>query len=211
MTDSASTARSPEKATGRVAQRRRTRKAIVDATMSLLAQGVEPSINEIAEAADVARRTVYLHFPTLDQLLLDATVGLLSGAADTALGQIDSNDPRVRIAALVDALTANITEALPMGRRLVKLTVDAAAPAPGEPRRGYRRVRWIEAALEPLRTQLTSQQFEDLVSSVAMVVGWEAFIVLIDVRGLEPTSAGRICTHAAIAIIDAAVNEARAQ
>jgi AcrR family transcriptional regulator len=53
---------------GRVAQRRRTRRAIVDATMTLLSQGVEPSVNEIAAAADVSRRTVYMphapHAPT---------------------------------------------------------------------------------------------------------------------------------------------------
>ena len=62
----------------RPAQRRRTRKAIVDATMALLARGGKPSVEEVAAAADVSRRTVYLYFPTFDQLLIDATVGALS-------------------------------------------------------------------------------------------------------------------------------------
>lgn len=206
MSESAPTPGTPERTAGpgRVAQRRRTRKAIVDATMSLLAQGLEPSISDIAAAADVARRTVYLHFPTLDQLLLDATLGLVSTGADEALERMDSEDPRVRIAGLIDALTANIEDSLPMGRRLVKLTVDAPPPAEGQPRRGYRRVRWIEQALEPLRNKLPPNDFEQLVSQVALVVGWEAFIVLTDVRGLEPSSAREICTRAAIALIDAA-------
>ncbi|GAB0102063.1 hypothetical protein JMUB6875_10300 [Nocardia sp. JMUB6875] len=190
---------------GRVAQRRRTRKAIVDAAMALLARGANPSINEIAEAADVARRTVYLHFPTLDQLLLDATVGLISAGADEAIERTESADPRERIAVLVAALTGNIRESLPMGRRLVKLTVDAAPPEPGQPRRGFRRIGWIEWALDPLRDQLSPSAFEDLVSQVALVVGWEAFIVLTDVRGLEPETARDLCTRAAIALIDAAV------
>jgi predicted DNA-binding transcriptional regulator YafY len=43
--------------------------------MALLAQGAEPSVNDIAAAAEVSRRTVYMHFPTLDQLMLDATLG----------------------------------------------------------------------------------------------------------------------------------------
>ncbi|WP_040811543.1 TetR/AcrR family transcriptional regulator [Nocardia concava] len=190
---------------GRVAQRRRTRKAIVDATMSLLARGESPSISEIAEAADVARRTVYLHFPTLDQLLLDATVGLVSAGADEAIERTESADPRERIAVLVAALTDDIRESLPMGRRLVKLTVDAPPPAPGQPRRGFRRIGWIEWALEPLRDRLSPSAFEDLVSQVALVVGWEAFIVLTDVRGLEPERARELCTRAAVALIDAAV------
>ena len=52
---------------GRVRQRRRTRAAIVNAAAELLRQGqIAPGVNEIAEAADVSRRTIYQYFPTLD-------------------------------------------------------------------------------------------------------------------------------------------------
>ncbi|HEY2331461.1 MAG TPA: helix-turn-helix domain-containing protein, partial [Acidimicrobiales bacterium] len=53
---------------GRFRQRRRTRAAIVDAASELLRTGVTPSVGDVAEAADVSRRTVYLHFPTIEQL-----------------------------------------------------------------------------------------------------------------------------------------------
>jgi AcrR family transcriptional regulator len=59
---------------GRERQRRRTRKAIVDAAAELLGCGDNPSVAEIAEAADVSRRTVYLYFPTLEHLLADAAL-----------------------------------------------------------------------------------------------------------------------------------------
>src|SRR5262245_3794319 len=68
----------PASSPGRVAQRRRTRNAIVAATRQLIAEGNTPSIDEIAAAADVSRRTIYMYFPTVDQLVLDATAGLLS-------------------------------------------------------------------------------------------------------------------------------------
>jgi AcrR family transcriptional regulator len=42
----------------REAQRRRTRKAIVDAAMRLIARGTTPSVNDVAAEADVSRRTV---------------------------------------------------------------------------------------------------------------------------------------------------------
>ena len=42
----------------RPAQRRRTRKAIVDATIALLARGGTPSVADVAAAADVSRRTL---------------------------------------------------------------------------------------------------------------------------------------------------------
>src|SRR5512142_2969618 len=54
--------------------KRRTRKAIVDATAALLARGITPSMGEVADAAEVSRRTVYLYFSTLEQLLVDASL-----------------------------------------------------------------------------------------------------------------------------------------
>jgi AcrR family transcriptional regulator len=187
---------------GRIAQRRRTRRAIVDATMDLLARGHEPSVNDIAAAADVSRRTVYLHFPTLDQLVLDATAGLMNVDVDSALQQVASDDPRDRLTALVTELYANMERSAPLGRKLIKLTVDGPRPADG-PRRGYRRVGWLEWAVEATRATLTDKQFEDLVSSLALVIGWEAFIVLADVRGLSAAEARDVSLRAALALLDA--------
>ncbi|WP_191094045.1 TetR/AcrR family transcriptional regulator [Nocardia colli] len=201
MTRATSAAEGP----GRAAQRRRTRNAIVEATAALISSGAEPSVNDIAAAAEVSRRTVYLHFPSLDQLMLDATLGLLSADTDVALQHVTSTDPRVRIAALTHAMGVNIVESLPLGRRLVKLTVDAAPPAPNTPRRGYRRVRWIEWALAPMRDRMPAADFEELVSAVATVIGWEAFMVLIDIRAMAPDKAVDLCARTATTLVDAAL------
>jgi AcrR family transcriptional regulator len=196
--------------TGRFRQRRRTRAAIVAAAAEPLRAGRTPSINEVAEAADVSRRTVYLYFPTLDQLLLDATLGLLSQAAvDEAIESADiGDDASERVAAMIRAFSTMSTETLPLGRSLIRLTV---APADGEeephPRRGYRRGAWIERALEPLRPQLEPAAFELLVSGLAMVVGWEALIVLQDLRGLDPDEQLDTTLWAARALIRAALED----
>ena len=172
--------------------------------MTLLARGVEPSINDIAAEADVSRRTVYLHYPTLDQLLLDATVGLMNVDVDVALDQVRSDDARERLTILIRELYATMDQSLPLGRKLIKLTVDAPPPESGQPRRGHRRVRWLEWAVEPLRTSLTKRQFEDLISSLALVVGWESFIVLIDVRGLSVDAARKLTLRTALTLLDSA-------
>lgn len=196
---------------GRVAQRRRTRRAIVEAAAQLLAADRTPSVAEIAEAADVSRRTVYAYFPTLEQLLIDATAGALSNAGiDEALDpDAHGNDVRARVDALVRTLLDLSTEALPLGRRLIGLTVDTPPePQPfGAARRGYRRIEWIERAVEPLRDQLGAEQFERLVSGLALVIGWEAMIVLRDVRGLGPGEEEKVTTWAARALIDAMLAE----
>ena len=199
-----------EEESGRFRQRRRTRAAIVAAAAELLRAGKTPSVNDVAEAADVSRRTVYLYFPTLEQLLIDATLGMLSQTAvDEAIEAADTEgDPTERVAAMIRALHSISAESLPLGRSLIRLTV---APADGadafKPRRGYRRVSWIERALEPLRPHLDSAAFERLVSALAMVVGWEALIVLQDLRGLTAEEQLDTSLWAARALVRAALDE----
>lgn len=192
-----------DETTGRAAQRRRTRRAIVNATMDLLARGVDPSVNDIAEAAEVSRRTVYLHFPTLDQLLLDATVGVINVDVDAALAGVTTDDPHERLRTLVRELFRTMRESLPLGRRLIKLTVDAPEPSAGGARRGHRRIGWLEWVVEPLRADLPAKQVDQLVSSLCLVIGWEAFIALADVRGLSPRAAESLTLATAATLIDA--------
>jgi AcrR family transcriptional regulator len=250
---------------GRVRQRRRTRAAIVNAAAELLRQGqAAPGVNEIAEAADVSRRTIYQYFPTLDQLLLDATIGLLTQTdVDAAIEaasrhadasrQVDASrhidasrhaddaggvDAAARVDAMIRALGEAAASSLPLGRSLIRLTVDApavdtttgntttgdaaagGAPESGatagdataggvRPKRGYRRIAWIERALDPLRAELDDDLFEQLVSGIAMVVGWEALIVLQDLRGLEPDAQTRVSTWAARSLIQSTLDEQR--
>jgi AcrR family transcriptional regulator len=200
----------PQEETGRFRQRRRTRAAIVAAAADLLRAGQTPSVNDVAEAADVSRRTVYLYFPTLEQLLIDATLGMLSQAAvDEAIEAADTGgDAADRVAAMIRALSSMSTETLALGRSLIRLTVAPAEGVDGpSPRRGYRRVAWIERALEPLRPQLDAVAFERLVSALAMVVGWEALIVLQDLRGLSADEQAETSLWAARALIRATLDE----
>jgi AcrR family transcriptional regulator len=155
----------------------------------------------------VTRRTVYQYFPTLEHLLIDATLGLLDqSAVDEAIAAADpAGDAEARVVAMVTALAALSTEQLPLGRQLVRLTVEAPAGEPDSPRRGYRRVAWLETALEPLRSRLAPAEFERLVSALALVIGWEARIVLTDVRGLPADAQLDVQLWTARALIQAAL------
>jgi AcrR family transcriptional regulator len=196
---------------GRVAQRRRTRAAIIAATQRLLKDGPDPSIEEIAAEADVSRRTIYMYFPTLDQLVTDATSGLL--AEKTVDPLLDSPgfsaDPVERVDQFARSLLEIADEALPLGRRILRLTVDSE-PLPDAPRRGYRRMEWLARVVEPLRPQLTDEQYERLTSALAVVLGWEAMIVLRDVRGLDATDEERVMRWTARTLVTAMLAEAGA-
>ncbi len=197
---------------GRPAQRRRTRKAIVDAATQLVAAGRAPSIDEVARAADVSRRTIYLYFPTLDQLLIDATAGALSNATiDAALDEeASTGDPAARVEGLARRMLELAPATLPLGRQLIRLTVAAPDSEQAEsPRRGYRRIEWIERAVEPLRERLNDEQFERLVSALAVVIGWEAMVVLRDMRSLDPVQEQETISWASRALVNAMLDEAQ--
>jgi AcrR family transcriptional regulator len=203
----------PHPATSRPAQRRRTRKAIVDAATALLARGGTPSVAEVAAAADVSRRTVYLYFPTFEQLLLDATIGALSQASvDAAISAPEGSDVAARVERMVRALHHVSPEVERLGRALIRLTVERGPSTPGEqqPRRGYRRLEWIESALAPWRTRLGPARWRRLVAALAMVVGWEALVVQRDVCGLSATEGEQLSVWAAHAFLQATVRELRA-
>jgi AcrR family transcriptional regulator len=197
----------------RAAQKRRTRKAIIDAAIALLARGETPTVNDVAAAADVSRRTVYLHFPSFDQLLLDATIGALSQSpVDRAIEQASpGNDVEARVEQLVRAVHRVSPEVERLGRVLVRLTVDAAgdSPAEGATRRGFRRIEWIEAALSPWRERFHPARWQRLVASLAMVIGWEAMIVQRDVCGLNAADGEELSVWTARALLKAAFQEER--
>lgn len=185
----------------RQAQRRRTRKAIVEAASRLLAAGATPSVAEVAEAADVSRRTVYLYFPTLDQLLADAALEASRGSVEP---QLEAGATAVdRLEALVRAMQQGFAETEQLGRTIIRATVGQPSAGDGRPRRGYRRVEWLERALEPLRTTVPPERFERLVSALTLLIGWESMIVLQDLRGLDAQQAEEVCVWAARALLAA--------
>jgi AcrR family transcriptional regulator len=192
---------------GRERQRRRTRKAIIAAAAGLIARGASPSAAEIAQAAEVSRRTVYLYFPTLEHLLADAALEASRGTVEPRFEA--GEDPGTRLEALVRATHQGFAETEELGRTIIRHTVGAAGKRePGAPpRRGYRRVEWIERALEPLRDTLPPQRFERLVSALALLIGWEAMIVLQDVRGLDPAEVEEVCVWAARTLLAAETTE----
>lgn len=200
------------KGSGRVAQRNRTRRAIVEATMRLLGTGKALSVTDIAEAAEVSRRTVYMYFPTLEQLLLDATIGALTQhTIDSSIAEWTSKDPVKRIEHLSRAMNSQSRETLELGRSLIRLTVEGDTPTSGVPKRGYRRVEWIERALEPARSRMSKREFERLVSAVCLLIGWEPLIVLKDIRSLDADETDEVLVFAVRAVVESALAQAEAR
>jgi len=187
-------------------QKARTRRDLVAAALELLADGRTPTVSEVADAAEVSRRTAYRYFPSADQLMTEA---LLEGMRSDVERDIDGGSPNDGVAAGVDRLvnalhdlTVNNEHLL---RQMIRLTIDRYQIEPGVPPRPSRRLEYVEQALEPLRNQLAPGEYERLVHAMAVVIGIEARIVLRDICGLEDAQILETERWAAHALLAAAL------
>ena len=91
----------------RPGQRQRTRKDLLQAAARLLKDGRRPSLDEVAEAANVSRATAYRYFPGMEALLLEASLEVSVPEADVVLAGA-GDDPIERLEKIDDALTEMI-------------------------------------------------------------------------------------------------------
>jgi AcrR family transcriptional regulator len=197
---------------GRDRQKRRTRTALLAAAARLVAERKHPSVAEVAEAADISRRSAYRYFPTQEQMLVEATLEALRPRIAGAItaDRLDGTSDRVeaRLDRTVRVVQRETVASEPLLRSMIRLTVEGAGagdPAPPRPRRGYRRIHWIELALGPARTELGARKHRRLVSALALCVGIEALLVLRDICGLTVEEAEAVSRWAARSLLDASL------
>jgi len=209
----------PRRKPGRERQKHRTRTALLAAASRLVAEGKHPSVADVAEAADISRRTAYRYFPTQEQMLVEATLEALRPRIESTLASARPGGPGERIEARLDRTVRLVqretaaNEALL--RSMIRLTVEgpgeaAGAAAQQQPRRGYRRIRWIELALEPARAWLGPKKYRRLVAGLALCVGIEALLVLRDICGLSTEEAENVSRWVARALLDASLDHEEA-
>ena len=204
--------------TGRARQKGRTRSALLAAAVRLLTTGAHPSVAEVADAADVSRRTAYRYFPTQEQMLAEAALegvrGIITKAIEGPPGERrDGADVEARLDRAVQALQRSAADNEQLLRTMIRLTVGSGSAVPSSepalPKRGYRRIEWIALALEPVRTTLGKRRYERLLSAIAMCVGIEALIVLRDLRGLTERDAEEVSRWAAGTLLRASLDDAK--
>jgi TetR/AcrR family transcriptional regulator of autoinduction and epiphytic fitness len=127
----------------RAALKARHREAILDAARTLLEeQGPSFTVDELAERADVARRTVFNHFPSLDDVRVTVCAELLTVIVDelladvasapvgngTAAAMFDELAGAIRAADLPDAIST-ISRFLGSADEVISKKFDSAAEA----------------------------------------------------------------------------------
>ena len=192
-------------AVGRPNQRKRTRKDLLEAASRVMQRGEKPSLEAIAADALVSRATAYRYFPSLEALLLEASVDvafpdaaevLAPGLPDDALSRLLRVDTAMHDMVLANAaplrmFLAHALERSVRGDRDVDL-----------PLRQNRRSPLIEAALAPSREGLDPEA--PLAEALALIIGTEAMVTLQDVLQLDDARARAVKAWAIAALVAAA-------
>lgn len=186
----------------REAQRARTRKQILRAAAKLMEGGNTPSLEEVADAAEVSRATAYRYFPGIDALLGEAAVDTLIPEVDALFGDAGPQAPLERVLHVDETIDRASRQREAALRIMLARSLERSVQ-PGSrsvPLRQNRRVPMIEAALAPAADGLPPE----LVPALAMIVGTEGMIALSDVVRLEPDAARRVRAWAIEALLRAA-------
>ena len=190
--------------TGRTAQKRRTREALIAAARELVASGVTPTLDQVAGRASISRTTAYRYFPNQRALLAAAHP---ETAARSLLPQDPPEDPGERLSIVITAFTQLVVETEAQQRTMLRLSLQADGTDQGSlPLRQGRGIPWIVEALEPLRDTLSDEQVHQLALAIRTTAGIEALVWLTDVAGLERSPATHLMRWAAEALLQAAVN-----
>jgi AcrR family transcriptional regulator len=198
-----------------VAQKRRTKAALLAAATRLVAAGKNPTVTEVADAANVSRRTAYRHFPTQEQLLVEGALEGLRPEVELAISSSlpadtsQLNDVRcaeLQLDALLKVMHRTALDNEPLLRTMIRLT---AGRSPGSrPVRGSRRVDWITSAVLPVKRRLGAKAFDRLISALTSCVGMDSLFLLQDTRGLSAAAAERVTHWTARALLAAAIADA---
>jgi len=188
---------------GRTRQKQRTRNALVDAARDLVAQGLSPTVEDVAAAASISRTTAYRYFPNQRALLAAAHP---ETSAESLLPPDAPDDPGERLNLVIQAFTRLIVDTEPQQRTMLRLSLEADPTQPADlPLRQGRAIGWIEEALAPLRSRLNDAELRRLVLAIRSATGIEALVWLTDIAGLSRPEAIDLMRWSARAMHDSAL------
>jgi AcrR family transcriptional regulator len=192
----------PAEMTGRWRQKQRTREALVSSARDLVTLGTTPTVEQAAERAGISRTTAYRYFANQRALLQAAhpeigTTSLLPADA--------SDDPVVRLEAVVERFTQLISDTESQQRTMLRMALDPITSHAELPLRQGRAIGWITEALEPLRGPLADAQVHQLAVAIRSVTGIEARVWLTDVAELSDDEAMAVMRWSAQALLAAAL------
>jgi AcrR family transcriptional regulator len=188
---------------GRIAQKRRTRDALVAAAREIVAAGMTPTVEAAAEAAAISRTTAYRYFPNQRALLAAAHP---ETAAESLLPDDPPDDVGARLDLVVTTFVRAVIDTEAQQRTMLRLSLEADPTERSQlPLRQGRAIGWIEDALEPLLADMPAAEVRRLAIAIRSATGIEALVWLTDVAGISRDEVSDLMRWSARALLDASL------
>lgn len=196
----------PYELTGRTHQKARTRAALVAATRELLAEGINPTVEQAADRAAISRTNAYRYFPNRRALLIASYPEL---DASSLLDADAPADPTARLETVIERITRQVVEHEPELRAMLRLSLDSPPlNRDALPLRQGRAIGWIGDALAPLRARMPDSELRRLALAIRATVGIEALVWLTDIGGLSREEAADLMRSSARALLRSVLTDA---
>lgn len=190
--------------TGRIAQKNRTRKALIAAAWDLLSKGVQPTVEEVAHAAEISRATAYRYFPNRERLLIEAILSRESRPPQEVLSGEDDNPVVDRVERAHSYIYELVTRNETLYRSLVRCSIEEWLKREGRSvLRADERLELLEEALRPVAEKVSRTDFQTLVYALSALVGVESYIALRDVCQLSKRKSREVIVWATRALVSA--------
>jgi AcrR family transcriptional regulator len=193
----------PRDGQGRANQRSRTRRDLLEAALRLSREGERPTLERIADEAQVSRATAYRYFPNVDALLTEASLHVAFPNPDRLFPH-DELDPLERLIRADEAVAEMVRDNEPALRAMVASTVQQAANGADVPNRQNRRLPLIEAAIGPGGDEFDPAALRHLKHALSLVIGTESMLVFKDVLRLSDEEAAEVRKWTIAALVEAA-------
>lgn len=176
----------------RVAQKMRTRRALLAAAGQLISEGRTPTVAEAADAALVSRATAYRYFASQEALLVEAPLQVGLPTVASLFGDPGAPaDVEERVALVHNVMYDHIRDREVdfriFQRNSLLRSLDTERTELNL--RPAFRLHLLDAALEPLEAEIDAESLHQLKTALCVLIGTEAIIAMRDVVGLDHADA----------------------
>jgi len=195
---------------GRTNQKLRTHIALVECAAQLVKAGKTFTVAEVADIARVGRTTAYRYFPTVEQLVVHASLHAITEVEKQSIvTELEgSTSPYERLRRVIEASDRSINEHEHLYRTMLVHSVNGDNQRDNDlPRRSGARKAVLDSAIGSLKRELGERRYERLTATLSLFLGIEAAVVLRDVCLVSDEEAREIKVWGANVILQAALLE----
>ena len=172
-------------ATGRIAQKMKTRERLLIAANNLMVKGNVMSIEQVAKEAGTSKATAYRYFSNIDTLRKESSLHTISQDKEDLFSGLSKDDLEGRLKILIQYHFKILTKNEVEFRLYLSAVLQDSVQDKESYTRAGRRILLIEEALVSLKKTYATEQFNKIVSAISVILGIESITILKDLCGLK--------------------------